>query len=560
MNHSLKERAERRLERRRRQRIRNRVVCIAAAAVVLITVYLLMMPAVTLEKETVCGLEEHQHTEECYQAGEKKIVCVPQEGALHQHTEACYDESKNLICPWQEAEGTAHTHDESCYVQEDKTVSEKPVCGLQEVQEHVHTEKCFEQQEKTLICGKQEHTHTQECLAKETEAFTEETKASVTQTEADTEKKDQETAAESGKETEGVQETEKTAQKETETETESRPVVRKVSRAAAEALPLEDSQISKAELYYKSGDGDWVKITPDTQDVPGNAQMKLVIDYEGVNKQTLIDKGGLLCYTLPEFLVNPSASGNIQDSKLNVIGTISLDGSQKVLLDFEDKWLADLKEMQVDGSFSVAGYLDWEDVKDKETMQYVVGGVTITVNFESDMGAKYSTADIEKSVAEKVEELAEGDYLTYTLTVTAGAQGATDVSVVDSFTGNAGYIEEFAGVTDTAADVNQSGGPQETAANGKTPGKVYIGSAPTTENPIPAEGNAQVQKPGTLVWKIGDMTANETRTLTYKVKLKAGYTGIVPSNKNLTNKAVVYVKSYPEMRIRQSSRRAQGQR
>ena len=93
MNHSLKERAERRLERRRRQRIRNRVVCIAAAAVVLITVYLLMMPAVTLEKETVCGLEEHQHTEECYQAGEKKIVCVPQEGALHQHTEACYDES-----------------------------------------------------------------------------------------------------------------------------------------------------------------------------------------------------------------------------------------------------------------------------------------------------------------------------------------------------------------------------------------------------------------------------------------------------------------------------------
>ena len=546
MNHSLKERAERRLERRRRQRIRNRVVCIAAAAVVLITVYLLMMPAVTLEKETVCGLEEHQHTEECYQAGEKKIVCVPQEGALHQHTEACYDESKNLICPWQEAEGTAHTHDESCYVQEDKTVSEKPVCGLQEVQEHVHTEKCFEQQEKTLICGKQEHTHTQECLAKETEAFTEETKASVTQTEADTEKKDQETAAESGKETEGVQETEKTAQKETETETESRPVVRKVSRAAAEALPLEDGQISKAELYYKSGDGDWVKITPDTQDVPGNAQMKLVIDYEGVNKQTLIDKGGLLCYTLPEFLVNPSASGNIQDSKLNVIGTISLDGSQKVLLDFEDTWLADLKEMHVDGSFSVAGYLDWEDVKDKETMQYVVGGVTITVNFESDMGAKYSTADIEKSVAEKVEELAEGDYLTYMLTVTAGAQGATDVSVVDSFTGNAGYIEEFAGVTDTAADVNQSGGPQETAANGKTPGKVYIGSAPTTENPIPAEGNAQVQKPGTLVWKIGDMTANETRTLTYKVKLKAGYTGIVPSNKNLTNKAVVYVKSYPE--------------
>lgn len=56
------------------------------------------------------------------------------------------------------------------------------------------------------------------------------------------------------------------------------------------------------------------------------------------------------------------------------------------------------------------------------------------------------------------------------------------------------------------------------------------------------------------------MTAGEIRTLTYKVKLKAGYTGIVPSNKNLTNKAVIYAKTYPKMRIQQSSRRAQGQR
>ena len=37
-----------------------------ACVVVFCTIYALMLPALTLESETICGLEEHTHTEECY--------------------------------------------------------------------------------------------------------------------------------------------------------------------------------------------------------------------------------------------------------------------------------------------------------------------------------------------------------------------------------------------------------------------------------------------------------------------------------------------------------------
>ena len=36
------------------------------AVVVFITTYALILPALTLTKDTICGLEEHTHTEDCY--------------------------------------------------------------------------------------------------------------------------------------------------------------------------------------------------------------------------------------------------------------------------------------------------------------------------------------------------------------------------------------------------------------------------------------------------------------------------------------------------------------
>lgn len=61
--------------------------------------------------------------------------------------------------------------------------------------------------------------------------------------------------------------------------------------------------------------------------------------------------------------------------------------------------------------------------------------------------------------------------------------------------------------------------------------------------PIPGENTKKDNETGSLVWAIGDMSANETRILTYFVKLKENE----PLNKKgaISNNANVYSKTYP---------------
>ncbi len=154
------------------------------------------------EEETFCGLEEHEHDEDCY---EKILICGqeecdPVEG--HTHTEACYRTEKRLICGLkegepeepeeaeepeeteepndaddaddaddaEEAEETAepvklHTHTAACY----ETV-QVLVCDLEEcepVEGHTHTEECYETGTE-LICELPEHEHTEQCYSDDT--------------------------------------------------------------------------------------------------------------------------------------------------------------------------------------------------------------------------------------------------------------------------------------------------------------------------------------------------------------------------------------------------------
>ena len=120
----------------------------------------------------------------------------------------------------------------------------------------------------------------------------------------------------------------------------------------------------------------------------------------------------------------------------------------------------------------------------------------------------------------------------------AGSDGCPDVKVVDCFA-KTQYIEEYVGVTGVSTAIKDTGSPTETGGTGS----VYIGAAPTEENPIPGPAGKNPTKPGTLVWDIGDMAANETRTLTYRVKLKAAYTGVT-AKEILQNSANVYSKTY----------------
>lgn len=112
-------------EKRRRWR---RVVSVLACAVVFCTTYALILPAITLSAEPKCGLEEHTHTEDCY---ETRLVCGQAEGPETDPGQA--EDPATDPAGSQEAAGPAHVHTDACY--EQVLTCEKP--------EHTHTDACW---------------------------------------------------------------------------------------------------------------------------------------------------------------------------------------------------------------------------------------------------------------------------------------------------------------------------------------------------------------------------------------------------------------------------------
>ena len=296
--------------------------------------------------------------------------------------------------------------------------------------------------------------------------------------------------------------------------------------------------ITGATLYYRTNEnGEWTDVSGAT-DIPGNADFKLVISYGNVPIDDLLAAGGKMTYTLPNLLRNATANGSITSGSTTV-GTITV-ANNTVTLAFDTTWLAKQKtetNTVISGDFFVEAEVNLSQVGEDGTGQIVIGNTTINIDFAGDIVAKYGNVDLSKTVS-AISEETDGDYLTYTLTVTAGADGCPDVKVVDCFA-ETQYIEEYVGVTGVSTATNDTGGPTETGGTGS----VYIGAAPTEDKPIPDPAGENPTKPGTLVWDIGDMAANETRTLTYRVKLKDAYTGVTAKG-NLQNTANVYSKTY----------------
>ena len=154
---------------RRNRRLWRRIVTALSCVVVFCTTYALILPAITMSEDTYCGIEEHTHTEECY---ERQLVCgyddtqPPQTEPArqaHTHTEACWETQSVLTCTIPEG----HVHGEDCYT--------RPIiCGLEEGaaegeegEPHVHTEQCLGEPE--LVCTEEEnHVHADSCYTQET--------------------------------------------------------------------------------------------------------------------------------------------------------------------------------------------------------------------------------------------------------------------------------------------------------------------------------------------------------------------------------------------------------
>ena len=202
-----------------------KIVTTLAGIVVFCTAYMLILPAITMENATICGKEEHVHSEKCYEkvSVEQTLQlectyeslgvhihddnCKDENGTIdcgyadyivHEHTEMCYDAEQNLVCELSEVK--EHKHNDDCYQiiedteegdvetvlncdQSDKVVHDHTIacydtssgenvltCEKLKILKHTHTEACMknvatqENEEVKLTCEKEEHKHDESCF------------------------------------------------------------------------------------------------------------------------------------------------------------------------------------------------------------------------------------------------------------------------------------------------------------------------------------------------------------------------------------------------------------
>ena len=128
----------------KKQHIQKRKTCAILAALALVvaggTVWGLSKPASAMTGEVICGMEEHVHTDDCYEA---RLICEQEESEEHAHTEECWQ--TELVCQLPE-----HTHTEACYApveenqpegQPDESTDQAPSTDETESQQQEGTEE-----------------------------------------------------------------------------------------------------------------------------------------------------------------------------------------------------------------------------------------------------------------------------------------------------------------------------------------------------------------------------------------------------------------------------------
>lgn len=147
------------LTNKRRHRVWTKIVGGLACVVVFVTTYALILPAITMEKKSICGIEEHMHAESCYKVPEGEIhralICSLEQLGVHQHTPACYREDRQLICGY--ADYVVHQHNADCY--DDGAL----VCPLPEIYPHIHTDTCYAPVDALPEPTPEVHVHDENC-------------------------------------------------------------------------------------------------------------------------------------------------------------------------------------------------------------------------------------------------------------------------------------------------------------------------------------------------------------------------------------------------------------
>lgn len=416
------------------------------------------------------------------------------------------------------------------------------------IEEHTHNAECYSEGQE-LICGKEEHVHTSDCTSINNDLSDSGEDAGTVPDASENDAN----GNEEGKNT---------------PEAPEEPVIPKESVVPAEPEPsggtgttetpgetgeyvLNDhiDQITSVTFTYKKDSKEVEVNKGQTIDIPDDLSMNIKVAFTSIPVETLKTHNREFVYNLPEeFQIKETTTKNMTQGS-NVIGTITVDTNGKVVVAYNAEYLNKLDaNSTISGNFFVTAELKLNSVtagNGQTTIKTPNGDIKI--NLGTDYNEHYGTVTVTKQCSKE-----DGDYIKYTVTVTAGEDGIKNLYVVDQFTENKNLVN-YVGIEKTKKNLDSTANqqnPYETITNSTSspaPGTIYLTNEAdvNSEQEIPESitDTTAVTEPGSFVWNIAEMKAGESRTLTYFVKLKDD-SGIIKieNNQNIKNKAQLYTK------------------
>ena len=163
----------------------------------------------------------------------------------------------------------------------------------------------------------------------------------------------------------------------------------------------------------------------------------------------------------------------------------------------------------------------------------------ITLDYGQDYLEKFGDVEVKKAYSKPDPK---SDYIQYTITVSS-QNGSKNVYVVDKFTNNSqlvSYMGDISNTPQVLASSPDGQKPYETRTT-DVAGKIYLTDMQTSDDEIPKQvtDSSSINQPGSLVWSISELKPNESRTLTYFVKLSDDKN---LNKQSITNTASAYTK------------------
>lgn len=378
-------------------------------------------------------------------------------------------------------------------------------------EEHTHTAECYDENNE-LICEKEEHTHNEDCNKQE-------------------EVNEQEEVVEDEPETINDEQVSQESEEETTTTT--------TTETTTEPFDLNNS-VGKIESIVITDDKNNSSIPGGTLS-PNSKFLKITVNFKDINASELNSKyGRSFSYTLPKFFrMTGNTSTTIKDKSNIVIATIRVE-DRKVVITYTEKYINSGTNTSLNGDFFVEGEVDLSQLNknDGKTILTTPKG-DITLDYGQDYLEKFGDV---KVIKEYSKPDPNSDYIQYTITVSS-QNGSKNVYVVDKFTNNSQLVSYMGDISNTPQELASSPDGQKPYEKRETnvAGKIYLTDMQTSDNEIPKQvtDSSSINQPGSLVWSISELNPNESRTLTYFVKLSDDKN---LNKQSITNEASAYTK------------------